>query len=65
LEWLRGKEKYGENASHYLIRKIHKNYTVLLPEGNRFLTSEAIKVMLSSLSMGEKHFSNEAKAHIH
>lgn len=44
---------------------MQKNYPILLPQGNRLLTPEAIKVLLSALSMGEKYFSAEAKAHIH
>lgn len=64
LEWLRGKEKYGETASHYLIRKLQKNCQVLLPPPSRLLTPEAIKLLLSALSMGEKHFSSEARAQV-
>lgn len=65
MEWLRGKERYGENASLYLIKKIQKNYLFLLPDNNSYLSAESIKVLLSTLSMGDKYFSNEAKAHIH
>jgi hypothetical protein len=39
LEWLRGKERYGENASLYLVKKIQKNYLFLLPENNHFISA--------------------------
>jgi hypothetical protein len=36
----------------------------LLPSASHFLTPEALKVLLSALSMGVKHFSAEARTQV-
>jgi hypothetical protein len=43
---------------------LQKNILILLPPSGTLIRAESIKVLLSALSMGEKHFSPESRAQV-
>jgi hypothetical protein len=51
LEWLRGKEKYGEKATNQLWKRIQKYYQCLLPENGTLISEYSLKVLTTFLSL--------------